>query len=155
MGNSDYDCWAARSRPTRPCACPASRPKESRVCNRDGNGNALTDGEAFTSEARSWRDTPPCDGRQDMVAVSIPGLGVGVESASYRGNYMRLAHQLPPGKPARDTAPLISHHQLGHGASTQEGVGETGTGWVGDTQRAREHRHLEGPDHSVTFTVLP
>ena len=35
----------------------------------------LMDGEAYTSEARSWSDTPLCatHGRKDMVAVFTPG----------------------------------------------------------------------------------
>ena len=44
-----------------PCACPASRPKkEPGAGNRDISG--LTDGGAYMSEARSWRDTVPCAG---------------------------------------------------------------------------------------------
>ena len=54
-------------------ACPASKlKKEPGVSNRDING--LTDGGAYTSEARSWSNTPPCEanGGQDMVAVFAP-----------------------------------------------------------------------------------
>ena len=45
---------------------PSFKTKDS---NRDING--LMDEGAYTSEARSWSDTPPyvVDGRQDMVAV--------------------------------------------------------------------------------------
>ena len=37
--------------------------------------SVLMDGGAYMSEARSWRDTPPClvNGRQDLVAVFTPG----------------------------------------------------------------------------------
>ena len=57
----------------KPCACPASRPKkEPRFSNRDVSG--VMDGGAYTSEARSWSDTPPCavDDGQDMAAVFTP-----------------------------------------------------------------------------------
>ena len=53
------------------CACPTSRSKKGpRVGNRDING--LMDGGAYTSEAKSWSNTPSCaaDSRQDMMAVS-------------------------------------------------------------------------------------
>ena len=52
------------------------------------------DGGSYMSESRSWRDTPlyESDGKQDMVAVfTLIPLGEG-EIASYRGNYIRLAH---------------------------------------------------------------
>ena len=55
------------------CACPDSRPKqEPRVSNRDIN--SLMDGGAYTSEAGSWSDTPPCaaDDGQAMVAIFAP-----------------------------------------------------------------------------------
>ena len=44
------------------------------------------------SEARSWSNTPRCaaDGGQDMVAV-FAQRGKG-KIASYRGNYVSLAH---------------------------------------------------------------
>ena len=58
--------------------CQASRPKkEPKISNRDISG--LIDGGCYTSEARSWGDTPPCavHGRQDTVAVFAPQLGNG------------------------------------------------------------------------------
>ena len=46
-------CWAVPHRPTKACACPASRPKKKPgVSDKDING--LMDGGAYTSEARSW-----------------------------------------------------------------------------------------------------
>lgn len=63
-------CWAVPSRPTRPCACPASSPKkEHRVSNGDTNGLVVK--RAYTSDAGSWSDTPVHDSGQDMVAVSL------------------------------------------------------------------------------------
>ena len=51
------------------CACPTSRPvKEPRVSNSE---NGLMDGGAYTSETRSWSDTPLCtvDGRWQSLLV--------------------------------------------------------------------------------------
>ena len=70
------------------CACPASRPKkEPEVSNRDING--LMDGGAYTSEARSWSDTPLCaaDGGQDMVAVFAPEVREGYQ---LEGNWCQV-----------------------------------------------------------------
>ena len=56
------------------------------------------------SEARSWRDTPPCaaKGRQDMVAVFAPtGRG---RLPVIGGIDVWSAHWLP-GKPAEEHAP--------------------------------------------------
>lgn len=49
--------------------------------------NGLIEGSAYTSEARSWSDIPPCavEGGQDMV-VSLHFPGEGREIASYGGN---------------------------------------------------------------------
>lgn len=69
----------------KPSTCPASRlKKELRVSDRDING--VMDGGAYTSEARSWSNTPPseADGGQDMVTVFAPGREA--EVTSYRKN---------------------------------------------------------------------
>ena len=58
------------------CTCPAlSLKKEPGVSNRDLSG--LMNGEAYTSEARSWSNIPPyvlwmVAGRQDVEAVFAP-----------------------------------------------------------------------------------
>ena len=56
------------------CTCPALRPKkEPRVSNKDICG--LMGAGAYTSEARSWSDTPQraaVDGGQDMAAGFAP-----------------------------------------------------------------------------------
>ena len=48
-------------------------------------------GGAYRSEAKSWRDTPPCAGHsgQDMGQSLLPGEG---EVTSYRGIDIRGAH---------------------------------------------------------------
>ena len=50
-------------------------------------------GGAYTSEAKSWRDTPPCAGRggQDVLVALVPGWGEG-EITSYRGIDVSWAH---------------------------------------------------------------
>ena len=55
------------------CTCPASRPKKKPVSNRDMSG--FMHGGSYTSESRSWGDTPPCvaDCGRDVVAVLAPG----------------------------------------------------------------------------------
>ena len=78
---------------------PVSRPKkEPRVSGRDIDG--LLDGGAYTSVARSWRDTPPCTahGGQDMMEVfaprgeeRLPVIGELMSGGliSYQGNQQR------------------------------------------------------------------
>ena len=62
--------------PTKPCACPASRPKkEPGVSNRDAN--ALMKGRVYMSEARSWSDASPrvAGSTQDMLVLASRGGG--------------------------------------------------------------------------------
>ena len=76
-------CWAA---PYWACICLALRPKkEPRVSKRDING--LMDGGAYTSEAESWSDTPPCaaEVRAGHGCCRLHSKGQG-EVTSYRGN---------------------------------------------------------------------
>ena len=63
------------SQACKACACPASRlKKEPRVSNTDING--LMGWGAYTSEARSWSNTPLCAERseQDTAAIFAPGF---------------------------------------------------------------------------------
>lgn len=58
---------------SKTCTYPASSPKrEPGVSNRDIGG--LTHGGSYTSESRSWSNTPPCvsDSGQDMAAILAP-----------------------------------------------------------------------------------
>ena len=68
-----FYCWAVPCRPIKPYVCSASRlKKEPGVSNRDTNG--LMEGGVYTSETRSWTDTPLCavDNRQVTVKVFAP-----------------------------------------------------------------------------------
>ena len=88
-------------------AAPATRPKkEPGYSDRDISG--LIEGGSYTSEARSWGNTPPgtADGGQDRVAVFAPRGGGRLPVMG--GIDVRLAHQLP-GKLAVGHA---SHHSF-------------------------------------------
>ena len=94
----------------KPCTCPASRlKKKPRVSNRDIN--SLMDWGAYTSEARSWSDTPLCvaEGRQDLAAVLAP-QGEG-RLPFIGGIDVRLVHQLP-GKPEEEPTPHLPFEKL-------------------------------------------
>lgn len=72
------------SPPHRPQPCLRKNclpPNKSLLPKRLGTAG-LTDEGSLLSEARSWRNTPPCeaDGEQDMAAVWLPGGGVYCQS---------------------------------------------------------------------------
>lgn len=62
------------------CSCSASRlKKEPRGSDRDLSG--LMDGGSYRSEARAWRDSPPCvvHSGQDVAAAFAMGAAEGRE----------------------------------------------------------------------------
>ena len=62
---------------------------EERARSQQQRHQWFNDGGAYTSEARSWSDNPPCaaDGRQDMAAVFTPSVIFAVDLLNDHASY--------------------------------------------------------------------
>ena len=144
------------------CACPASRlNKQPWVSNRDING--LMNGGAYTSEARSWSDTPPpcaADSRQDVAVVFTRGgkwRGLPVIGNWCQVGLLVFRQNQQRGTPL--TAPLIRTvtswglgqvpRKVSQVGKIQEKQALVGQGMY----REQENSHLEWPDHTLHYYI--
>ena len=131
----NYCCWAG---PRRPASSVLAQPQDLGKSPESAKSNQwLNDGGPYMSEARSWRNTPPCvrhTGRQDMGQSSLRRWGRWLPVTGVID--VRWTHRLP-GKLAEGQAPHCPFDKLSRWRCLDLKI-RTITGWG----REQVCRHL-------------